>query len=456
MKLLVTIVALIVTLKGSHSRFPFLKQKPRNYVCTGDNGEPLILTPYLESNRFQEARNAAEVHLDAFQDVVSYSGYFNVDKENNASLFFWYFPSANDYQNDPVVLWLQGGPGSSSLYGLFIENGPFAVESDGSVSLREYSWHKNHSLIFIDQPVGTGFSYTNNFYVTNQTEVGNHLYDALTQFFTLFPELQKNDFFISGESYAGKYVPAIGYTILKNNPTASLKINLQGLLIGNGLSYPLYQMIYGYFLYQIGLTDKNGVQTYNEIERMIIELINKEDYARATEVFNGFFDYFISDTGLENVYNFLKQELDDPDYWETFLNSDEVRKALHVGNQVYSSQSDPVYDSLKPDMMKSVAPWISELLSNYRILLYNGQLDIIVCYISTANYLQVLDFDSTEEYLNATRKVWYVDDYVAGFSKSAGNLTEVMVRNAGHMVPADQPKAAYDLLYKFVRNIRLA
>ncbi|KAF7288068.1 hypothetical protein GWI33_000122 [Rhynchophorus ferrugineus] len=364
----------------------------------------------------QEARNAAEVHLDAFQDVVSYSGYFNVDKENNASLFFWYFPSANDYQNDPVVLWLQGGPGSSSLYGLFIENGPFAVESDGSVSLREYSWHKNHSLIFIDQPVGTGFSYTNNFYVTNQTE--------------------KNDFFISGESYAGKYVPAIGYTILKNNPTASLKINLQGLLIG--------------------LTDKNGVQTYNEIERMIIELINKEDYARATEVFNGFFDYFISDTGLENVYNFLKQELDDPDYWETFLNSDEVRKALHVGNQVYSSQSDPVYDSLKPDMMKSVAPWISELLSNYRILLYNGQLDIIVCYISTANYLQVLDFDSTEEYLNATRKVWYVDDYVAGFSKSAGNLTEVMVRNAGHMVPADQPKAAYDLLYKFVRNIRLA
>ncbi|KAF7288067.1 hypothetical protein GWI33_000121 [Rhynchophorus ferrugineus] len=385
----------------------------------------LVLTSYLQTNRLKEAREAAEVHLDAFKDVVSYSGYFNVNKRNNASLFFWFFPSANDYLNDPVVLWLQGGPGASSLYGLFVENGPFYVEENGSVTLREYSWHKNQSVIYIDQPVGTGFSYTEDLYVTNQTQVGAHLYDALTQFFTLFPELQKNEFFISGESYAGKYIPAIGYTILKNNPSADLKINLQGLLIGNGLSDPINQVFYSNLLYQLGLADKKNVEAYNSYQSQIIENINNGLYNQAVNIFNELFSYYTESTGLNNVYNYLKQEDDDPVAWEDFLNTREVRQALHVGNEFFSSQSFFVYLELSTDMMQSVSPWY-------------------------------LDFSAAEEYQKAPRYPWLVNDNVAGFVKVAGNLTEVMVRDAGHMVPTDQPENAYQLLYKFIRGIPLA
>lgn len=455
MKKAILFLVIAVVLESTYGKFPRFKDHQEEiYTPDVDVGQPLILTPYLEKNQIQDAREAAEVHLDAFKDVVSYSGYFNVDKENNGSLFFWFFPSADNYTNDPVVLWLQGGPGSSSLYGLFDENGPFIVEEDGNVTLREYSWHKNQSVIYIDQPVGTGFSFSESF-VTNQTEVGAHLYDALTQFFTLFPELQTNDFFVSGESYAGKYIPAIGYTIFENNPTAELKINLQGLLIGNGLSDPINQVSYGDLLYQLGLTDKNGLENYHNQEQQLIEYIKNEDFSSAINAFNNIFDYYENNTELFNVYNYLKDELDDSDAYARFLNTAEVRQALHVGNQQYSSLSYDVYDGLMNDMMKSVAPWVSTLLSNYRVLIFNGQLDVIVNYILTANYLQKLDFSSAKEYKNATRKVWHVNNKTAGYSKVAGNLTEVLVRNAGHMVPAEQPEAAYQLLYRFIRGLSL-
>jgi vitellogenic carboxypeptidase-like protein len=95
----------------------------------------------------------------------------------------------------------------------------------------------NHNVIYIDNPVGTGFSFTDKEegYAKNEIDVGNNLYEALIQFFTLFPDLQKNKFFVTGESYAGKYVPAVSHAIHKRNGNAKIKINLKGLAIGNFL-----------------------------------------------------------------------------------------------------------------------------------------------------------------------------------------------------------------------------
>lgn len=92
--------------------------------------------------------------------------------------------------------------------------------------------------------------------------------------------------------------------------------------------------------------------------------------------------------------------------------------------------------------------WVSELIDNYRVCIYNGQLDIIVAYPLTVNYLFNLDFKDKEKYLKAPRYVWKVDGKVAGYAKEPGNLVEVLVRNAGHMVPFDQPKWALDMLMR--------
>lgn len=104
------------------------------------------------------------------------------------------------------MMWLmsrnnfQGGPGASSLYGLFVENGPFIVNETGGVNIRQYRWTKQQSVIYIDNPAGTGFSFTDPEGIpTEQTQIGNELYEALQQFFKLFPEFQKNQFFLTGK-----------------------------------------------------------------------------------------------------------------------------------------------------------------------------------------------------------------------------------------------------------------
>lgn len=334
--------------------------------------------------------------------------------------------------------------------------------TDGEVvGLRPTAWTRQHSMIYIDNPVGTGFSFTNGGLARNETKVGQDLYAALLQFFTLFPELQLNEFFVSGESYAGKYVPAIAYTIHQNNPDAERRINLQGVLIGDGLTDPLNMVgQYGQYLYQIGLVDQNIKNQFVAQQERAIQYIKQEQYLEAFLVFdlllNGDFTsptLFENATGALSYFNYLEDGEEDDSY-EEFLQRADVRRAIHVGALNYSS--DGVEEALREDVMKSVAPWVSELLDHYRVLFFNGQLDIIVAYPLTVSFLQNLQFEGAEEYRTAPRYQWLVGGAVAGYVKQAGNLTEVLVRNAGHMVPADQPEWAYDLLYRFVRNISLS
>lgn len=371
-------------------------------------------------------------------------------------MFFWFFPSEKSYDTAPVLLWLQGGPGATSLFGLFAENGPFQVDDNLNVALRDLSWHKDHNVIYIDQPVGTGFSYTDGDFLVNQDQVADNVYNALIQFFTLFPELQNNDFFISGESYAGKYIPSTGYAIHQNNPTATVKINLQGLLIGNGLSDPVNQFDYGDLLYQAGLIDLPTLNSCKDEQTQLIQLINDGSYSAATVVWNEILStYFTEYAALGNIYNFLKDFDESPTAWQDFVVQDDVRSALHVGSQTFSYENYDVYYGLFADITKSVASRVIELLNNYRVLIFNGELDIIVGYSLTVNYLENLNFSAAEEYKNAERGIWQVGERVAGYVKTAGNLTEVMVRDAGHMVPADQPVFGYNLIYNFIRNIPL-
>lgn len=246
-------------------RFPNVYADIKHEEITGDPGEPLILTLLIQKKRIQEAQAAARVNFSEFLNVKSYSGYLTVDKNYDSNLFFWFFPAATNYSDVPVLLWLQGGPGSSSMYALFNENGPFKIQN-GTVTLRNESWSSTHSVLYIDNPVGTGFSFTNGGYAQNETIVGEGIYQALKQFFLLFPELQKNEFYVTGESYAGKYIPATAHTIHKHNQKSEFQINLKGLVIGNGLCDPEHQLLYGRYLYQLGLVDAQQEAEITELE----------------------------------------------------------------------------------------------------------------------------------------------------------------------------------------------
>lgn len=440
--------------------YPKIKQQPVG--VTSDPGSPLFLTPFIEKGNIKDALTAANVVFNGFKKLTSYAGYLTVNKAFNSNLFFWYFPAQTNSATAPVVLWLQGGPGATSLIGLFAENGPFSVRNKHGLKLRKYGWTSNHNVIYIDNPVGTGYSFTDGGYAQNETAVGNDLYNALIQFFQLFPDLQKNEFYVAGESYAGKYVPAVSYAIYKNknNPPANVSINFQGLAIGNGLSDPEHQLKFGDYLYQIGLIDSNTKQLVQNAEAQGIKFIQNQQWSDAFKVFddllngdlNNHTSLFKNATGFTNYFNYLISNDTNPELSNigSYIQRDDVRAAIHVGNSTFHGvENSEVEKNLMEDVMQSVAPWISELLSNYRVLIYNGQLDIIVAYPLTVNYLQNLNFDAADAYKTADRHQWWVDGDIAGYVKQAGNLTEVLVRNAGHMVPLDQPQWAFDLITRF-------
>lgn len=462
---ILTIFALTVHAKSFKN---YAKIRYNGKISDDDVGKPLFLTPLLEAGRIEEAQNLSRVQFEDINYVTSYSGFFTIDKKYNSNTFFWYFQADIHPQDAPVLIWLQGGPGASSLFGLFTENGPFDIDENGLPVRRKYSWHLDHNLIYIDNPVGTGFSFTDDDkgFLKNEAEVGEALYEFMRQFYTLFPALRENQLYISGESYGGKYVPAMAYAIhTKNNDVNnSFVMNLHGMAIGNGWSDPIHQLNASDYLYQLGFIDDNMLEIFKDYEQRGIDLVTKGDYVAAWLLFDELTggevkgtSLFSNATGITFPYNYLLQE-QPVNYLPLILFNSTWRKAIHVGNLTFNTndayQNNPVLQHLLEDVMTSVAPWIEELLEHYHVVFYNGQLDLVCPYRQEIDHLQHLNWSGKEAYANARRFVWRVGDEIAGYAKEAGNLVEVLVRDSGHMVPTDQPRWALDIIRRLTLNKR--
>jgi len=342
------------------------------------------------------------------------------------------------------------------MFGLFNEIGPYQVDDTGKVHKMKVSWADSYNMLFLDQPVGAGFSFTQNNtgYPINQDQVADNLYESLRQFYTLFPDLLNNDFYVSGESYAGKYVPAISYKIHQmNNQGQEPRIPLKGLAVGNGWSDPIHQSSqYGELLYQTGLVDESTRDLLNDNAKEIQSYLETEHFDEAIKVDDRTYSAILKKTGFEHWYNYVMQNK--PKRWENykvFLNRTDVRKGIHVGKLSFKHISFKVYDSLKMDIMKSIVQRLKPLLDNgYKVMYYNGLLDVSIPATGTEEMLANLDWKGKEDYLKADRIIWRVGDNVAGYTKKVMNFTQVLVRNAGHMVPFDQPEMAFDMISRFI------
>ena len=133
-------------------------------------------------------------------------------------------------------------------------------------------------------------------------------------------------------------------------------------------------------------------------------------------------------TGLGFVYNYLLQSTPEEfSYYPSFLTSGSTRNAIHVGNLVYHDGSD-VYQHLEGDVMRTVSKKIAALLdANYNVLIYNGQMDVIIDYIGTEQMVRDLPWSGQDDFAASKRHIWRVGDEVAGYERHAGALTQVMV-----------------------------
>jgi len=402
----------------------------------------------------------------------SYSGFFTVNEQYNSNQFFWFFPAQSGDKDAPVLMWLQGGPGSSSMFGLFEEMGPFSVSAENFPELveREITWVKDYSIFFVDNPVGAGFSFTEDIsgFVTNQEEVGANLYSVVTQFFQLFPDLADNDFYVTGESYAGKYVPSCAYTIHQRNQDPNNQfVNLVGISVGDGMMDPITQTQgYATLLYELGMMDEQEVVNGRLYENNVEKYILLEEYETAFTYFDQYLNddfypwpsYYMNVTGLTNYYNFLTPTYP-PNPYQEYLILNETRSAIHVGNYAYQDYNATVEKFLIDDWMRSVRPQVEVLLDNYKVLIYNGQNDIILAGPLCENFLRTAQWSGQDAYLSADKIVWKIestDTQVAGYAREVGDFRQVIVRNAGHLLPLDQPERAYDMITRFVNGISFA
>jgi vitellogenic carboxypeptidase-like protein len=186
----------------------------------------------------------------------------------------------------PILLWLQGGPGASSMMALFLEHGPYVVRSDLTLKTRPFAWTDKYSVLYLDNPVGTGFSYTDNrteCYAHTVDDSVHGVYTFLRAFFTAFDHLQGHELILTGESYGGKYVPALANYIVQHSADSKQYFDFKGLAVGNGWIDPINQMNLSALLYQIGMVDDVQRDNLTTVQNNVADLINKGDLERRCE-----------------------------------------------------------------------------------------------------------------------------------------------------------------------------
>ncbi|KAM0788352.1 hypothetical protein ACM66B_001493 [Microbotryomycetes sp. NB124-2] len=450
-----------------------------------DNGITYELISHPEFPSYQIRMKESSDWCDS--SSKSYSGYLDIDTDTH--LFFVFFEARHKPSEAPVVLWLNGGPGCSSMTGLLFELGPCSIANEGkNTTYNKYSWTESANVIFIDSPVNVGYSYGGKS-VNSSPETAEDLYAFLQLFYNKFPKFAKNDLHVTGESYAGTYIPNVGATIHKYNlaPATqnSVHIPLASLFIGNGLTdiatqfgtVPDYacddDAKFGRIFDEntcAGLPGK--ISTCQRLAGYCYNSPNRFTCVGGTlscwQVPGP-----IQQSGL-NPYDVRRkcdrEGKDGPlcypemQWIETYMNQADVKKALGVASdktfQSCNMQINQAF-TFNGDVAHNTAALIPPLLeAGIRVGIYAGEADFLCSWMGNEAWTLKLEWPRHDEFNKADNKKWKVDGKHVGdvrkVGKGAGDFAFIRVFEAGHMVPMDQPVAALDMLTKWIQNKALA
>ncbi|XP_019187632.1 PREDICTED: serine carboxypeptidase-like 13 isoform X2 [Ipomoea nil] len=421
------------------------------------------------------------------------TGYIGVGEYEDVQLFYYFVESEKNAEKDPLVLWLTGGPGCSGLSGLTYEIGPFTFDLpsfDGtlpSINLNPYSWTKIASIIFIDSPVGTGFSYAKSpkNYPSTDTTWTNHLYMFLQKWLSDHPQFQKNRLYIAGDSYAGKIVPMVVSEIKKGIENGSEpRMLIQGYIIGNPCTnsnhdtnwripyahklaiisdeyykfaesscngeyvnpdpsnfkclyalQPIQQCIEGIFLGNVleptcKFSAPNPTTSMTQIDIDIFLRSEEEPWCRNHNYIPSYF--WANDPSVQEALGIEKGSISD---WKR------CNKSL-------------AFESDVPSALE-----YHQLFSNstpFQVLVYSGDHDMNIPYLGTLSWIHSLNLT-----VDCNWKPWFVNGQIAGYYeryKRSGNefyLTFATVKGAGHTAPEYKPKECLALLDRWLSSFPL-
>ncbi|KAF2770053.1 alpha/beta-hydrolase [Teratosphaeria nubilosa] len=406
-----------------------------------------------------------------------YAGHIEVAPEHHGNLFFWLYKNRHIGDRKRTVLWLNGGPGCSSMDGAMMEVGPYRVNEDGTLRINDGSWDEFANLLFVDNPVGTGFSYVDgDSYLRELDQMASDMITFLDKFFAIFPEHQYDDLYIAGESYAGQHIPHLAKAILDRNAGGSgHEWNVSGLLIGNGwISAPDQYPSYLEFAYEQGLVDRGSSAEKSildqqhacqealdagadkEVDNQACEGI-LQDILRTTMEGNKCWNMY--DVRLRDDYPACGMHWPpDLEQLTPYLRRQDVVKALHINADKKTGWEECSGSVSKYFTARNSKPSIDllpGLLEKLPIVLFSGDKDMICNHIGTENIISRMEWNGakgmeTSPGVTAPRRDWTFEGEPAGQYQYARNLTYLRFYNASHMVPFDYPRRTRDMLDRFM------
>ncbi|KAF7298394.1 Carboxypeptidase [Mycena kentingensis (nom. inval.)] len=398
--------------------------------------------------------------------VKSYCGYIDFQARH---LFFYYFESRGTPAEDDVMLWLNGGPGGSSALGLFMELGPCTVVSENQTEFNPYSWTTNANMIFLEQPVGVGFSYAEYGQSIDTTEAAAKDVAAFLSIFFEAMGLQGRPFHIAGESFGGRYVPLFASEVYDQNKRMEKPINLVSAIIGKfrltaTVELTLFKYcscFTSYYDIQCTITRPNvpPIQSIgftllprcqNALQKHCRDTFDLIDCEAAVS-FCGVFGTLFDETG-RNAYDMrtkcvgeVRDTLCYPITKEIaeYLNSPATREILGVPpapsfpNITMANFTVNQAFAASGDIMRSSTAHIAALLDrDVRVLLFAGTTDVACNYIGVERTALKLQWHGQTEFAAQPLRALVLDGVAAGDFREFGGLTFASVWDAGHMVRA--------------------
>ncbi|KAF9054613.1 serine carboxypeptidase [Panaeolus papilionaceus] len=386
--------------------------------------------------------------------VYQAAGYGDISETK--SIWFWFFAARKNPDTAPVAIWFNGGPGSSSMNGLFQEHGPCRINNETTtVSHNPYSWNNDVNMIYIDQPAGVGFSH-GDLNIGSSEDAAVDVWKFLQIFFqdSRFAKYQPRNLAIWTESYGGHYGPIFANYILKQNAAIAAKtatgvtLNLNVLGIGNGITDPLVQ-----YQYYLAYAAYNPYQASGLVSSSIISQANSQYNSCKDKIaacYNGGSNAICSDaqqfcnknvlTPLSGNYDpyYVASKLPNP-YPANITNYlSSIRSAIGA-ETVWQGSNPDVYARFAEtgDWMRNARPALEAVIkAGVRTLLYNGDADFTSNFWGFEYMILALETQYTAAYKEENWKPYTVAGQVSGNYKTTGKLSYVRFGGAGLAVPA--------------------
>ncbi|KAJ3102809.1 Cell death protease [Phlyctochytrium planicorne] len=436
-------------------------------------------------------------------------------------------PSTHPKPNRKLIIWLNGGPGCSSMDGLFMEHGPFRVldptdteeetldqfdigdnEKEKEMPrlvVNPYSWHRHTTMVFLDQPVGTGYSLEgeeNKVADLTMDKIVEGFVGALDGLMKVWPEFRKYDLYLSGESFAGVYVPHFASMLIKRGDAdVTKRYRLKGLAIGNGALDPLRQYTsYTDFALKHNIINSTIADQQRPLERECTEQLLQKERMRIPTCFQILINIMKStkDSGMcVNRYDVRLRDKDDQGEcglteWPPgvkgmarYLSRADVRKALHAdkgrkkkGGWDWRECNHAIGKALQGDEAVPSYRLFPELLERVRITLFNGDMDLSCNVIGIQRMIDNLEWGGSKGMNTAPFQTWTINappplninittptiptvpalkpssnPRTIGTIQSRSNLTHVVLKGASHMASVDSPDAVLMVLERIVLEL---